>query len=143
MTVFRSLCLLPLTLIAQKIAEPSIGGVKSKPEKSQVSRSQFLRLSFSIRPKLLHPNRHDQGAGIIVRGVALVMIRNGEHGMLQHSRLVSHSTEMIQLHRRQTVDATGADCVWADQARVPHALRSGSLEAAHVVLGHTFPDHVA
>ena len=72
-----------------------------------------------------------------------MMIGNGEHGMLQHPRIVGHAAKMIQLQRRQIVDFISFGGVCAKQAGVPHALGPGPLKAAHVVLGNAFPNHIA
>ena len=66
-------------------------------------------MSFCPAPviaQLLQHHREDEGARVVVGGIALASIRDGKDRMLQHSRVIGQRIQMIEFQFRQLIQSS-------------------------------------
>jgi hypothetical protein len=110
------------------------------PEECDIARRQRLGL---WRAKLLQPYCGDQGARIVVSGVALGIVRHGHYSVLHHPGTVGHSVQMVELWQRQVVLGRGLSLHRAKNARATTVFFPGADKAFYIALGDLRPDHLA
>src|SRR5271157_6625119 len=143
MAVFRTFRLLPLAIIAEAIPESFGNRVEGQPQKGKIARSKIQERGRSAGGNFFEENGDDKRAGVVIGGVALGVIRDDEDGVLDDSRMVGHAIQMIEFYGGKTVENLFGVLSGKGGARIAQALVVDALEAAHVLLGDTVPDHAA
>ena len=85
----------------------------------------------------------NQGAGIVVRRMTFTAVRDREDRVLQYSRVVRHSMQVLKLEFRQLIHRFVGHAGGELHARTSHAVAAYSRETFHVALRHSLPYHVA
>ena len=101
MTLFRADFCNPLPVISHEVAETAGVCIKCVLQESRINAGQ----SGALREALLEffqQHHEDECAGIIVRAIAVLVIRKRVDGVLQHSGVIRQASEMIESPYRQS-----------------------------------------
>src|SRR5271168_3707593 len=83
----------------------------------------------------------NQGARIVVGGISLFAVGDGEDGVLQYSGVVGQAMQVIQLQLWQLIQRFLAGPRRKLNLWILHAIAAHPRETLHVTLGHSLPDH--
>ena len=87
--------------------------------------------------------RHQQqGAGVVVETVPVLVARNGEGRVLEHAGVVRHEAQVLEIELRQIHRALGQRLGLERRSAERHVLAKCVLHAADVAPRHRRPDHV-
>src|ERR1700694_5816069 len=104
MTVFGAHSFAPPATVAEKVSETTFRGIKGMLEERQITEGQIWQNQIRhSRAGVLQPffsqlcQQHGENkcASIVVCGIALPTVRNGEDRVLQHPRIISQSIHVM------------------------------------------------
>jgi hypothetical protein len=100
MTVFRANRFVPPPIIAEEVSEPAISRIERMLEKRQIPggeiRSARICLPWVLFTQLRQQDGENQRARVVVGGVALGSIGDGEDRVLQHSRVIGQRVHVSE-----------------------------------------------
>src|SRR5579863_8124200 len=106
MTIFRALSFVPPAIVAEKVSESALLWIERMLQERQIPKRQILgRRLVLLLPQLLlshllQQNCENEGASIVVGGVALGVVGDGEDCVLQHSGVIGQPIKVLQVQRR-------------------------------------------
>ena len=107
------------------------------PQKGEIPRAERRRVSA-----LLQQDGEHEGACVVVRGVAFVVVRDRIGGVLEQACIVGHRPKMIEFEVRQLralLEGRGLE----HRAQVPGSRLAYLCEQIQIAARHDGPDHVA
>src|SRR5579863_1772070 len=144
MTILGALRFVPPAIVAEKVSESTLLWIERMLQEGQVPKRRILgRLMVLVLPQLLQHNCEKECASIVVGGVSLCVVRDGEDCVLQHSGVIGQPVKVLQVQSRQLIqcflcNAGGEPHLWS-----LHAVATNVYKTFHVTLRHSFPDHLA
>src|SRR5450432_3491272 len=86
-----------MPLVAQAVVKSLGRLIESEPQKRQITGSQICRPGWGSHSEAFQENCYDERSRIVIRCVALGIVRNAEDSVLNDSRGVGHPVQVIQL----------------------------------------------
>ncbi len=96
--VFGTDRLEPAAIVAHKVAKPPRRGVESVGKKRQIPRREVAQVGVVVA---LEPDARQQRPGVVVGGVALVVVRHRIERVLKDAGVVGQAAQMAQLEGRK------------------------------------------
>ena len=151
MTVFGPHSCVPPATVAEKVSETTFCGIKGMLEERQITEGQIWENQIrhsragvlqSFFTQLCQQHGENKCASIVVCGIALSTVRDGEDRVLQHPRIIGQPIHVMEFQCRQPVQRFRRETGQRLNAWILHSVATHLGKTLHVTLRYPFPDHL-